>query len=379
MRSPSSRHRVAQASRRGTSVGTTDGLRRRWSLPVLIAVLTIPIVVLTGCTDKELERAQSELVVAGEDYVNAQEAMKASVSQARAVSDGTDPDEVADASVLDDLLALVAQAQVLVDQSTPAAHPEGREATQAEVGRVRDEVNSMLSMSTSLDDARTRVSQSIEEERAAAARRRLAPGDSHVITLADGNGNQQEVALSVGSWLPGNNPEDLQSAWEIAGGVGAMPLTSGTYSDGVLSGAFDGGPGSAFLFGTVTFRNMTPSFPSSGFGSSGVVFLYLSPRRFDEDLLYRNWADPSFARPAQCIQYGSGASCGFAGGGTPLAKPLLEGDQWGPVPFVMGFDNVFTPNDPRGNPQLGELTFFFDAGITATATGDTQFTVATSW
>jgi hypothetical protein len=341
--------------------------------------MALSVFSLTGCTDKELERAQSELVVAAGEYEAAQDALSASVAQAQAVIDATEPDAVAAATVLDELSSLIDDAQMLVDQASPNVVPESRDATQAEVLRVREAVIALDQMSTSLDDARSRVAQSKEEQKTAVARQRLTPGDSRAIVLTDGNGNQQKVTLTIGTWLRGDNADDLQTAWEIVGGSGMMPLTSGTYSDGVLSGTFDGGGGSAFLFGTVTFRNMTPSFPSSSFGTSGVVFLYLSPKRFDEDLLYRNWGDPAFARLAQCIQYGSGPSCGFAGGATPLVRPSLEGDQWGPVPFVVGFDNVFTPNSPQGDPQLGELTFFFDAGLTATATGDTQFTVENSW
>jgi hypothetical protein len=191
---------------------------------------------------------------------------------------------------------------------------------------------------------------------------------THTITVTDGNGNKEKITIRIGKWVKGSETELLDKAWKIVGGTGAMPLVSGKYSDAVLTLPFNSTT-AVYVFGTVSLENMTPDF-SAGNGHSQVD---LQPQ-IPVDSIFKS---QYYINVVKGRQYSTGAKCD--GGTLPLIVADMKSNNWGPCAFVIGVDNIFTPNFPEGIPQLNDVYFFVSSPYFPLIEGDAKFQIGKSW
>ncbi|MDQ4213447.1 hypothetical protein [Microbacterium capsulatum] len=276
-------------------------------------------------------------------------------------------DSVADPSARASLQKLVDEA-AKVDVTKPGIAGDTA-AIKGQTADLQKRVETIQKLSSGLDDGVSAVKASAQ----ALVDRKIAPSSTYTIEATDGNGNKERITIKIGSWVKGSDAATLDKAWNLVGGKDKMPLSVG--SDGFTPA--DG----AFVFGTVQIENLTTAFPAANF-SGGSAWVYLTPLiKFDG--MFTNWHDPSFegmGATMQARQYSSGSASDAVGGAHPLIKAdMSKGNTWGPVPFVIGLDTVFTPNNPNGNPKLDDIQFSLGSTIVAKVTGDTTFRIGKSW
>ena len=176
--------------------------------------------------------------------------------------------------------------------------------------------------------------------------------DTYSYVIEDNNGYKTEFTITISSWIKGTETDILNKAWNDVGGDGSMPLT-GSYSDGPYSGTLRFNKETAvYVVGTLTVRDVTEGFANSGAPS---YLVYLNLQMGSSKTNRDSW---TLGGIAQSRQYSSGTSSDRANG-NPLARPKMTSSKWGPVPFVIGIQDVFSPKFPDGNPALDDVYFYF--------------------
>jgi len=174
---------------------------------------------------------------------------------------------------------------------------------------------------------------------------------SHSFESMDSNGYKLRTTVRIGGWIKGSDTDKLQQAWKSVGGRNAMPLTSGRRDGGGITFNFSQ-ESAAYIFGTVSFANMTPEFPASNFGN-GLVMFTLAPRVYNgQTLTFGGWVNyvaPAFGTSVFMVEYSNKTDY-------IRVRADMQSNNWGPVPFVLAIDNVFNPNYPNGNPELDQVT-----------------------
>ena len=258
-------------------------------------------------------------------------------------------------------------------------------------------VSDLQKQSDALDSALAAIyasKQKLADQIAAAKEAKLTeaitPKDTHVITATDMNGNKETITIKIGKWIKGSETATLDKAWKIVGGTDSMPLTN-SYSD---PSNYVGGNGpfhpesAAYVFGTVTIQNSTPSFSAKNFdnGDSYVSLFptYLSPSEKLEKKCPscsvtngQGLKTVGLGQGVVCRQYSSGASCDIG----VLARADMKQNTWGPLPFIIGIDTVFSPNFPDGNLKLNDVHFILSCNYidTTMTVDDLSFQIGKSW
>jgi hypothetical protein len=192
----------------------------------------------------------------------------------------------------------------------------------------------------------------------------ITPRNTYSVTVTDGDGNKEKITITIGSWIRGSETEILKKAWAKVDGDGSMPLTG---SISVESAEVEFTPSaSAYVFGTVTVDNVTPNFDAALFnrGNSEVHLSLKTP-------------GAEFGAVAQAIQATS-MKYRLLDSNAPF-RLLMKGNIWGPVPFVIGAQTVFSPNYPDGNPELNKARFSLSGPPVLNAEGDTAFQIGKTW
>ncbi len=231
-------------------------------------------------------------------------------------------------------------------------------------GEIQKQLNSLDGVVSAIDASKKKLADQVAAEKEAKLIAAIAPKDSHSITVTDGNGNKEKITIKIGKWVKGSETDLLEKAWKAAGGTGAMPLT----------GKFDGNVGSvggtfqpknaAYVFGTVMIENLTPDFDAKNF-AGGNNWVYLGHQ-------FGN------VPRVQCLQYSDGLSCEPPVGST-LVRPTMTSNTWGPVSFVIGVQNVFTPNFPEGDPGLTDGDYNLSSVASNLYGQDGLFQIGKSW
>jgi len=209
---------------------------------------------------------------------------------------------------------------------------------------------------------------------------------THSLPREDRIGNQQLATVEVTGWIKGDDQAALDAAWSKVGGQGPIPLRDGTsVSLGMYMGNYSfSAAGSAFFFGNISFKNLTPDFPASNFdgGNTWLSLVMQCDKEADEQACSTIGAGLIPASPpAMCIAYGSSTKCNSIGKVGLSSSPstvmaAMESDSWGPAPFIAGFSNVFSPNYPQGvDLSLVQLKF----SDSTVVSGNEWFSLATTW
>ena len=281
--------------------------------------------------------------------------------------------ELRNPQVLDDLKTEVTAATHL--STTVPAIAADAEAITAQVGDLEAQHGALQKQSASL----RRALDAVAVEKAAKLQEAVSAKESHSITVTDANGYKQKITVMIGSWIPGTKTELLETAWKGVGGTGSMPLT-GSYSRsaaGLTEAEFTAND-AAYVFGTVSIENLTPDFDASGF-NNGNSWVYLKALVQSGDA-FVPWNDlsESCGELVQGVQYDDETDVSIVYSNT-FVKADMTSDRWGPVPFVIGADTVFSPKYPKGNPALSQARFFLSSGVGFGALVDSGFEVERTW
>lgn len=194
--------------------------------------------------------------------------------------------------------------------------------------------------------------------------------NTYTAVYSDPNGYQIEVTLNIGPWVQGSESQNLEWAWKTVGGTGAMPLTTGDYPRGAgMSTKFTSSQ-AAYTFGNLSIKNAAPEFPMSNYGNGYCAL----------DLLTSGYSVTSgySIRMVHSTQYGSKVTSAYLDNPSiHFVSPDLSSDSWGTVPFVIGADNVFTPNTPDGDPELAD--FSYRLIVNGASSNDIVFQIEKGW
>lgn len=351
---------------------TVTGRRPRKKLLLILAAFTTALVLVVAVVviavivpQRQLAEAQADFASALSDLVSAQEWIRQEATEATDLLDKTSPSSVADSSTLNRLKDTIAKV-LEVDLSVPIKR-ETTAGLRAQIRELSRRQANLDQLSAELSDRSDAVNSSVHDLKVQAVTSR----ETHSITVTDGNGNSQRITVSIGSWVKGSDPALLDEAWSIVGGEGPMPITD--------DGGFTASDG-AFVFGTVSIENLTTDFPAENF-ANGNSWVYLSPLvRFDG--FFTNWHGPEYegmGATLQARQYSSGAQSDAVSGSNPLIRAAMSSNRWGPAPFVLALDTVFTPKYPEGNPKFDEVVFSLEGTFGAKVEGDSSFSIDRSW
>lgn len=339
-------------------------------LYIFCILMLLTLSIFTGCESKEAKlkkEAVSNFDTLSGEVQQLQSHLSSKIQTGENLVATTKGEELADASLLESLQSEIDSANKLLgDVPEIASETDLINQQVQELTLKKDELQKQCD---SLDSAVNAIGDSKE----AKLQEAISPKNSYSITATDSNGNKQRVTIRIGSWIKGSETELLDRAWRNVGGDGSMPITDGTYTDGILSTKFSTND-SAFVFGTVSVENLTPDFDAKNFGG-GNVWIRLEPKT-KIDGFFTDW---STTYAVQARQSGSGISSDVIGGSNPLVRPSMQSNRWGPMPFVIGIPTVFTPNFPDGDPALDGIHFFLSNAAAAKTEGDKQFQVEKSW
>jgi Arc/MetJ-type ribon-helix-helix transcriptional regulator len=343
---------------------------------VATGLLAVTVVAAPIIAQQEIEDARTDAIAQFESLVDEvsslERELEQTIQEAQTVIETTVVTELLEPAVVDELNAALPLA-VLEPFEPPVMETQTVDIERqiVELRDLGDRFESTLSaLRAAVDEvesSRQALAARVAAEREAALRAAISPNATYSMTQTDGSGNQQRVTVSIGSWIRGSETAALADAWRIVGGSGPAPLA-------------DLGSDGAYVFGTVALENLTPDFPSENF-ANGQSWVYLSPL-LEFDGLFRNFRDPSFegfGATLQAREYSSGVLEDAVSGSNPLIRADMRSTTWGPVPFVIGLDTVFSPKFPDGNPKIDEIVFRISGSIFARAEGDQSFQVGRSW
>jgi len=207
---------------------------------------------------------------------------------------------------------------------------------------------------------------------------------TYTAVRTDASGNKEKVTVQVSEWIKGSDSAGLDQAWSDVGGQGSMPLVDGT---SIPSGGEDWGIStfnaseSAYFFGTIMIQNMTTGFPAANY-NNGQILVYFD----DVGCGNASVCDQVGTQPAVvCFGYSDQTQCSAAINDNAFASAdMTGGDTWGPVPFVFGMANVFSPDDPDGKALTSYRFSTLDSPVIQAGTdkyqqGESFFTVKRSW
>lgn len=315
------------------------------------------------------------------------------ISSAEDLLYSTKKDDVSDTSVLTKLQAAIDEAK----KNKPADIPEMGDTyseIKAQVNELTSAKNTLQGYYDEIDRCSTNVNTNIAVKRQAKLDAAVSLNKTHTATHEDSNGFKIKATIRTTSWLKGSDYDTLNKAWKNAGGITDFPNI--TEIKGGVNHKFDMNS-AVFAIGTCEFSNVTgngfdisdankhnPSititpgvmhefFDIMG-NSEGIKFVndsYYYPKSFKMKTLFSGVYYESSG-----WNYNSGYSSVSAIG---LAK--MTSNHWGPVTFFIAYDDIFTPANPDGVPELDDMMFrfyVFDSTVSSTFKTD-EFKFEKSW
>lgn len=188
------------------------------------------------------------------------------------------------------------------------------------------------------------------------------PQKKVVVKVTDPDGYQMRLTVTYTKWIKGSDIDALTAAWHTVGGAGEAPLSITSGGAGYYKASH-----SAVFYGTVAVENLTTDYDATDFGGTDPS-VQLIP-----SMPASNYTGVISRIGPMAIQAGSNGATGFPRLGTgstfTLVTPKLSSDSWGPMPFAVGIDNVFSPKYPKGNPLLNTVVLYTGFGVTGTGMG----------
>ena len=155
------------------------------------------------------------------------------------------------------------------------------------------------------------------------------------------------ITIEFGPWIKASETELINAAWKNVGGEGD-PLIN------MKMGSVDFQNGAVF-FGHVFIQNIPPVAHESDYVE---VVLRTATKDSNGKLLTNS--DIIVAYPHVATQYSNKTETSqFSNTATIAIGDLKKSDPWGPVPFMIWVENVFSPNQPDGKPELKNLYFIY--------------------
>lgn len=153
------------------------------------------------------------------------------------------------------------------------------------------------------------------------------------------SGYKYEMTISVGEWIKGSDTEKLQQQWQYFG------------EDGDFSFLGDNHSRQIYLMGEISFENKTEGdFPITDIDSQ-MLFLAI------------HGSDGGYIKKGEVSHliniYNHGvvmySSPSYFSGETLYCSPGFKSDYWGPVTFVIAFDDMLGPDKPDGDAEIDRL------------------------
>ena len=269
------------------------------------------------------------------------------ISHAEDKLNNTDENDVADTYVLESLSNILLEATGYSIYS-PISHEAESEDILSEVTVVEETYSNLIKLNKSLESAIKEVDNSINELERIKKEKMAAlvwPGKTYTWESKDSNGYVVDVKMKFGSWIRASDTENLNLAWERAGGEGDAPDIS-TFS--VNNYKFRG-DNAVMTFATLEYTNKT----------TGYDFSEQYPYKCNATLCTRLQLPSSWNYAWQgYIYFSNGASA--MNNGTMYSTVSMTRNHWGPVTIAFAVSNIFGPNfDEMGDPALDEVYFSF--------------------
>lgn len=256
---------------------------------------------------------------------------------------------VTDTAVLSNLAATV---QDVREQGSyqPEELNKGSEQINEELIRIQqarsDNENAIRILQEGIERVQGSISerqQIIEEEK----NKKLWPGTTYTVETKDANGYVVEVKMKFGSWIKASDKENLNKAWQKAGGEGEAPdvstfkLNNYTFKDN----------SAVMTFATLEYTNKTEGYDFSEQYPYACNATYCTRLDIPSNSNLGGWQGK--------IYFSNGPS-DMNRSGFSFSTVSMKKNHWGPVTIAFAVENVFTPNfDSNGNPAIDEVTFSF--------------------
>lgn len=355
-------------------------LVRTLKMSILMMLCLIMTLSLLGCAKEE---AKKDFETLSKEISQLQFGVSNKIHEGESLVTDTKTGDLTDPSLLEALKKQIDLAKADTD-SIPTIGSETDEIKQQieELMGRKEELQSQLdSLDNSIlaiSDSKEKMVKQIAAEKEVKINEAISPNNTYSIIVTDGKGNKEKITIKIGNWIKGSETDLLGKAWSKVGGSGSMPLT-GPFSGGTFQSKE-----AAYVFGTVLIENMTPEFTAKNF-SDGDISVTLSPDvPVDEYFAKRRCLTDFGLTVAQGREYvseinGSEINCNLVGGQKPLVQADMVSNSWGPVPFVIGVENVFTPKFPEGDPKFYEASFYLTGAFATLIEGDFQFQIGKTW
>jgi len=170
------------------------------------------------------------------------------------------------------------------------------------------------------------------------------PGKTYTYEYKDYNGYVVEKKMKFGSWIRASDTENLNLAWQKAGGEGNAPDIS-TFS---LYNLEFRGDNAVMTFATLEYTNKTSGYdfseqnPYTCIPTTCTSLYSLSKSLSDRWQGYVYFSNGAWAMNAYCTQVS------------------MKKNHWGPVLIAIAVPYIFGPNfDEMGDPALDDVRFSF--------------------
>lgn len=297
------------------------------------------------------------------DVRQLQENISKQIAEGETILNNTNAKDLTDPSLLDQLRNQIVSAKNMsadipgIASDTAEIKQQIQDLTtkKSELQKQLDSLNMAVS---AIENSRQNLIAQIATENEAKIQESITPKDTYSIIATDDKGNKEKITIKIGKWIKGSDTDLLNKSWNKVGGKGTMSLPS------TIAGFNFHPRTAAFVFGNVSVENMTPDFDANSF-NYGNSWVLLTLDVISSDL-------PAVV---QGRQYTSGTKWDIVG---PLAAPEMDSNSWGPVPFVIGVEGVFSPNFPNGNPKLDSAHFALSSSCPSLE-GPKIFQVGKTW
>lgn len=323
--------------------------------------------VITSCAKDE---AVKEFLTLSSDIKQLQNYISQKIAKEKILLSETNAKDLFDPNLLDQMQSQfdsVKQFSADIPQiaSDTAAIKQQIQVLTTLKGKLQKQSDSLDNITSAIKASKQKLIDKIAADKETDIKQKIVSQDTHIITATDGNGNKVKVTMKIGKWIKSAEKDLIEAAWKNVGGTGSMPLVAKIYSDDTgYNNLYFNAANAAFVFGTVEIENITPDFPASNFNSPGGVDVCL-------------WGSEISGKI-------TAAGCQYSGTTKCKIKPFyfieasMSSNKWGPVPYVIGIDNVFTPKFPEGDPLLDKHLFQIEVNRAITS-GDTKFKTSKSW
>lgn len=363
-------------------------MKRLSTIGKMCVLCILCLVMVLGLTSCAKDEATKDFNILTGDISQLQDNFSKKIVESETLLSETKAENLADPNLLGQL-----QSEIDTAKNFSASVPN----IASDIDAIKQQIQDMTTTKTelqkqfdSLDSAVSAIKESkkkliaqIDGEKKAKLQEAITPKDTYSITATDANGNKEKITIKIGKWIKGSETELLDKAWGIVGRSGSMPLTGSYGGDRTRPGGTFHPKDAAYVFGTVSIENMTPDFSAKNF-YNGQSLVYLTPKvHFESKNMYIGDLVPleslGFGNVVQGRQYSSESSCDLVSDGSnPLVLADMTSNTWGPCAFVIGVEDVFTPNYPEGNPKLNDV-YFILSSVALSGEGDTKFNIEKSW